>query len=134
MRFVEFLIAGLSTLVGVLAAFAPAYAGDATLFYAPGATPVPAMILAGPKGATHLTPPHERVCFNPSETRERIVTHRLAELFQALRVGRLQGDALRAKLCRWKQDEFVYEIAVLRRDGHLVHVYMNARNGQTVGP
>lgn len=77
-------------------------------------------------------PPHERTCFNAAETREKITTHRLTEPFLALRAGRLQGEALRAKLCRWKPDEFVYEVAVLRRDGRIVHVFMNALNGQSV--
>jgi hypothetical protein len=74
-----------------------------------------------------------RVCFSPAETREKIAAHRLAEPFRALRPGRLQGEALRARLCRWKSDQFVYEIAVLRRDGRIVHIYMNAQNGQDVG-
>lgn len=83
--------------------------------------------------AARIEPPRGRVCFNPAETREKIAAHRLAEPFRALRMGRLQGEALRAKLCRWKPDEFVYEIAILRRDGRVVHLYMNALNGQSVG-
>ena len=78
-------------------------------------------------------PPRGRVCFNPAETREKIVAHHLADPFQALRDGQLQGEALRAKLCRWRPDEFIYEVVVLLRDGRVVHVYMNAQNGQTVG-
>lgn len=81
--------------------------------------------------ARRVEPP--RVCFNATETREKIATHKLAEPFRALRAGRLQGEALRAKLCRWKADEFVYEVYVLRHDGRIVHVYMNAANGQSVG-
>ena len=78
-------------------------------------------------------PPRGRVCFDPAETREKILAHRLADPFRALRAGGLQGEALRAKLCRWRPDEFVYEVAVLLRDGRVVHVYMNAQSGQTVG-
>lgn len=74
--------------------------------------------------------PRTRVCFNSAESREKILSNKLTEPFQALRRGRLQGDALRARLCRWKPDEFVYEISVLRRDGRIVHIYMNAQNGQ----
>jgi hypothetical protein len=48
-------------------------------------------------------------------------------------MGRLQGEPLRARLCRWKQDEFVYEVTVLRRDGRVVFLYMNAQTGQNVG-
>ena len=78
-------------------------------------------------------PPRGRQCFNPSETREKIATHRLTEPFRALRAGRLQGEALRARLCRWKPDEFVYEVSVLRPSGRIAHIYMNARSGQSVG-
>lgn len=74
--------------------------------------------------------PRSRICFDPAETREKILSNKLTEPFQALRRGGLQGDALRARLCRWKPDEFVYEISVLRRDGRIVHIYMNAQNGQ----
>ena len=74
-----------------------------------------------------------RTCFNAAQTRENVATHRLSEPFRALRVGGQQGEALRAKLCKWKQDEWVYEISVLRRDGRIVRLYMNAQNGQSVG-
>ncbi len=78
-------------------------------------------------------PPHGRTCFSQSETRENIASHRLTEPISALHAGRLQGEALRARLCRWKADEYIYEVSVLRRDGRVIHIYMNARNGQTVG-
>ncbi len=74
-----------------------------------------------------------RTCFNAAQTRENVTTHRLAEPFRALRAGGQQGEALRAKLCKWKQDEFIYEISVLRRDGRIVRLYMNAQSGQAVG-
>ena len=74
-----------------------------------------------------------RVCLGPTETRATVAAHRLAEPFRALRAGGQQGEALRAKLCRWKKDEFVYEISVLRRDGRILHLYMNAQSGQAVG-
>jgi hypothetical protein len=123
-----------------------ARAADATLFYAPGSTPTAAPVdpivtgvppgpgLGLPRpGFKRFEAPRGRVCFSPAETRDKIVAHRLTEPFRALRTGRLQGEALRARLCRWKPDQFVYEIAVLRRDGRIVHVYMNALNGQNVG-
>ena len=47
--------------------------------------------------------------------------------------GAARARALRAKLCKWKQDQFVYEVFVLRRDGRIVRLYMNAQNGQAVG-
>ena len=86
-----------------------------------------------PDSARRVEAPRNRVCFNAAETREKITSQRLAEPFRALRAGRLQGEALRARLCRWKSNEFIYEVYVLRRDGRVVHVYMNAENGQSVG-
>lgn len=105
------------------------------LMGAPGLRPL------GPRGGPLIVEgmpprfgaPGGRVCFNPAETRDKIAAHGLTEPFQALRTGRFQGEALRARLCRWKPDEFVYEVAVLRRDGRIVHIYMNAQNGQTFG-
>ena len=78
-------------------------------------------------------PPRGRICFSQSETREKIAAHRLSDPLHALRVGSLQGDALSARLCRWSADEFVYEIHVLRRDGRVLRVYMNAANGEAIG-
>ena len=80
-----------------------------------------------------LLPPRGRVCFNQAETRDKIASHRLSDPLRALRLGRQQGEALSAKLCRWTADVFVYEIHVLRRDGRVVHVYMDAQSGETVG-
>ena len=105
-------------------------------------TPPPAKVDAALKPVPPAANPHEEprresarahTCFNAAQTRENVTAHRLAEPFRALRVGRQQGEALRAKLCKWKQDEWVYEISVLRRDGRIVRLYMNAQNGQSVG-
>ncbi|MGD0720791.1 MAG: PepSY domain-containing protein [Roseiarcus sp.] len=72
------------------------------------------------------------VCFPTTETREEIRIHRLLEPFVALKsaeksVGK--AEALSAKLCRLGE-EYVYEIALLHRDGRLVHVVMNAVTGK----
>ena len=101
---------------------------------APAVKPVPPHDAAKP----HVDDAHRdswraRTCFNAAQTRENVTTHRLAEPFRALRAGGQQGEALRAKLCKWKQDEFIYEISVLRRDGRIVRLYMNAQSGQAVG-
>ncbi len=102
--------------------------------YRPGAPPFPPRPDMGQQDAgRRFEPPGGRVCFDPAETREKIVQHRLADPLRALRDGRLQGEALRARLCRWRPDEFIYEITLLLRDGRVVHVYMNAQNGQIVG-
>lgn len=75
------------------------------------------------------------VCFATSETREEIKAHRLLEPFVALKsaAATVKAEALSAKLCRLG-DEFVYEIALLHRDGRLVHVVMNAVSGKLVTP
>lgn len=144
--------------LGCLLRFAgPALAGDpvhAVPPQAPASAPVP--ISTQPQQKTEVqakaadAKPHDagkpargeesrrdswraRTCFNAAQTRENVAAHRLAEPFSALRVGGQQGEALRAKLCRWKQDEWIYEVSVLRRDGRIVRLYMNAQNGQSVG-
>ena len=76
--------------------------------------------------------PHGRVCFNQAEAREKIVQMRLTDPVSATRAGRAEGEALRTRLCRWKQDELVYEVYVLRRDGRILHLYVDARSGKSV--
>ncbi len=76
--------------------------------------------------------PVKGVCFPTSETREEIKLHHLLEPFVVLKsaeksVGK--AEALSAKLCRLGED-YVYEIALLHRDGRLVHVVMNAVTGK----
>lgn len=103
--------------------------------HSPGAIVVEAVKPSEPSAKPReiqVRPPHGRSCLTQSEAREKIVTRRLSDPIHALRLGRQQGEALRVKLCRWKPDEFVYEIFVLKRDGRLVRVYMNAENGQVV--
>lgn len=78
---------------------------------------------------------HGRTCLAQAEARETVAAHRLMDPLQAMRIGRQQGDALNAKLCRWPPEEFVYEIDVLRRDGRLLRLFMNAQNGEALaGP
>jgi uncharacterized membrane protein YkoI len=76
----------------------------------------------------------QRVCFSAQETREKILQHKLSEPFRVMKAtaSQMQAEAIGAKLCRWK-DELVYEISLLRRDGHILHVFVNAADGHTVG-
>lgn len=73
------------------------------------------------------------VCFPTNETREEIKGHHLVEPFVALKnaAAAVKAEALSAKLCRLGE-EFVYEIALLHHDGHLVHVVMSAASGKLV--
>jgi uncharacterized membrane protein YkoI len=79
-------------------------------------------------------PVPERECYSAAQTRERIAAHKLAEPFRlmASSANRFQAEAIGAKLCRWKE-ELVYEITLLRRDGRVIHVFMNAASGQLIG-
>ncbi len=72
-------------------------------------------------------------CLPPSETREEIKNHRLLEPYTVLKSAATQfkAEALSAKLCR-NGDELVYEIALLHRDGRLVHVVTNAVTGKLI--
>ncbi len=72
-------------------------------------------------------------CLPANETREEIKTHRLLEPFVALKTAAAQfkAEALSARLCR-NGDEMVYEIALLHRDGRLVHVVTNAVTGKLI--
>jgi uncharacterized membrane protein YkoI len=77
----------------------------------------------------------KKVCFVTSETREEIKIHHLVESFVALKTAAaaVKAEALSAKLCRLGE-EFVYEIALLHRDGRLVHVVINAVTGKLAAP
>jgi hypothetical protein len=73
------------------------------------------------------------LCLPQSETREEVKARRLLEPFKVLKSAsaQLKAEALSAKLCHIG-DEFVYEIALLHRDGRFVHVVMNAATGKFV--
>ena len=76
----------------------------------------------------------KRSCLPQSETREVVKARRLLEPFAVLKsaAAQFKAEAISAKLCHLG-DEFVYEIALLHRDGRLVHVVMNAATGKLLG-
>ena len=89
------------------------------------------------------TPAHEtgdakaptvRACMSAGEARALIARHRLVDPMGALRTAARQGQAepLRSRLCRWN-DKFVYEMALLRRDGRVIRVFLDARDGSPIG-
>jgi uncharacterized membrane protein YkoI len=77
----------------------------------------------------------KRVCLTAAETREAVISHRLIEPFNALKSARAEARAepLTSRLCRWN-DEFVYEITLLRRNGKVVRVFTNAADGKPMNP
>lgn len=79
-------------------------------------------------------PPGPRKCYTSAESRERVVSANLREPFALMRKASAmtQAEALAGKLCRWN-DRDIYEISLLRRDGMLIHVYMDAATGQVLG-
>jgi uncharacterized membrane protein YkoI len=73
------------------------------------------------------------VCLNAAETRDEVKTHKLLEPFVALKTAAAQrkAEALSARLCR-ADDEFIYEITLLHRDGRLVRLEMEADSGKLI--
>ncbi|MGA7384543.1 MAG: hypothetical protein WBW81_07600 [Methylocella sp.] len=89
----------------------------------------------GSSAAVRAAPEADRVCFSTAETREKILAHGLFEPFRVMRnaASRSQADAIGVKLCRWSE-ELVYEMSLLRRDGRVIHVFVNAKTGLVIGP
>ena len=90
--------------------------------------------LGTPPASAQAPPAVKSVCLATGETREEIKIHHLLEPFVVLKsaekaVGK--AEALSAKLCRLGED-YVYEIALLHRDGRLVHVVMSAVTGKPI--
>jgi len=85
--------------------------------------------LAEPPRAARSRP----TCLGAAEAREEVRSHSLLEPFAALKLAAAQSraEALSARLCH-AGDEFFYEITLLHRDGHLVHVEMNAGSGRLI--
>jgi uncharacterized membrane protein YkoI len=73
------------------------------------------------------------VCLNAAETRYEVKAHKLLEPFEALKTAAAQrkSEALSARLCR-ADNEFIYEITLLHRDGRLMHVEMEADSGKLI--
>jgi uncharacterized membrane protein YkoI len=71
-----------------------------------------------------------RVCLSPAETRESVALHQLREPMNLLREAAVQtrAEPLGARLCRWNE-QFVYEMSLLRRDGRVVRVFVDAASG-----
>ena len=72
----------------------------------------------------------KRDCVPMQEIHEVIAAHGLIRPVIALRAASVQlgGEAVGAKLCRWGLT-FVYEIALLQKDGRVIHGFINAATG-----
>jgi hypothetical protein len=78
-------------------------------------------------------PAAKKTCLSAAETREEIKGRRLREPFAALKFAaqHFKAEALSARLCRI-DDEFVYEIALLHKDGKYFHAHVSAVTGKLI--
>ncbi|MBX9759661.1 MAG: hypothetical protein K2Y29_12880 [Beijerinckiaceae bacterium] len=76
--------------------------------------------------------PAALACLPPSEARAAIARNKLANPLPALRsiAQRGRAEPLRSRLCRM-DERFVYEMTMLRRDGKVVRVLVDAQDGRT---
>jgi len=73
-----------------------------------------------------------RECLDAAQARAAVAEHKLANPVMAQRsaVKRVPGaELLRSRLCRWNED-FIYEISLLPRDGKVTEIYVRAIDGQ----
>jgi hypothetical protein len=79
-------------------------------------------------------PQRERMCYSTAETRDKIAADGLSEPFTTMRnvAVKAQAEAIGAKLCR-RSDELVYEISLLRLDGRVIQIIVDAKTGRTLG-
>ena len=77
--------------------------------------------------------PRALACLPPSEARAVIARNKLANPLPALRSAsrRAQAEPLRSRLCR-VDERFVYEMTMLRRDGKVVRVFVDAQDARTL--
>ena len=81
---------------------------------------------------THAAAP-KKICLSAAETREQIKASHFIEPFAALKFAsqHFKSEALSAKLCR-NEDDYVYEIALLHRDGKFFRAHVSALTGKLV--
>jgi uncharacterized membrane protein YkoI len=77
------------------------------------------------------SPPH--VCYSTAEAREKISAQGLSDPFRLLRAATrsVTAEIVGVKLCLLGET-LVYEVSVLPRDGHVGHVFIDARNGEVI--
>jgi uncharacterized membrane protein YkoI len=70
-------------------------------------------------------------CYPTAETRHLIADRRLIDPFASMQAASsvAQAEPIAARLCR-DHEGLVYEISMLRRDGRVLRIYLDATNGQ----
>lgn len=86
-------------------------------------------------GSAQADPPSQHVCFTTAEARAKIVTLGLSDPFRLVRgaTRSVAAEIVDVRLCVWNE-RLVYEIGLLPRDGHVGHVFIDARTGESVAP
>ena len=91
-------------------------------------------VAAGPSSGTIAEQPAAKhVCLSPAETREIVAARKLSAPFAVLRTAgaHARGETIGVHLCRINE-ELMYEVTVLRRDGRVVKVVLDAASGKIV--
>ena len=81
-------------------------------------------------------PLREQNCLSPADMREVLEAKRVIDPVAAIRAAQAavpKAEIVRANLCRTEEQHFVYLLTALRRDGHFVHVTVNAESGKVAG-
>ncbi|AWN35027.1 PepSY domain-containing protein [Methylobacterium radiodurans] len=85
--------------------------------------------------ATAGSAPRLDACLSAADLREEVSEKRVIEPVAAIRAARTvipRAEIQRASLCR-HEDGLVYMLTALRRDGHFVHVMVDAKTGRVAG-
>lgn len=92
------------------------------------------MVLLAGGSVEAVAQPAQRPCLSPAETLDAISGMSLQEPRRTLRdaADNARAEAVGARLCRW-DDAFIYEITLLRQDGRILFVYVDASSGKVVG-
>ena len=76
-----------------------------------------------------------RKCFSQAETLDAIAANGLVKPGEALSAAAAasKAEALNARLCQW-DSRYIYEITLLRSDGKVLRVTVDAATGRPSGP
>lgn len=69
-------------------------------------------------------------CMNAAQTREAVAEHKLIPPMRAARniEKSTRAEPLQSRLCQ-SHEAFIYELTLLRRDGKVIRLFINAANG-----
>jgi hypothetical protein len=86
-------------------------------------------------GSAPADPQSPRVCYTTAEAREKIAALGLSDPFRLVRgaTRSVTADIVAVKLCLWS-GRLVYQVSLLPRDGHVDHVFIDARTGEIIAP